>query len=175
MRERAPAPAVNVHVPKDRVSGLNQSFAFVEFLTEEDAEYAIRIMNMIKLFGKPMRVNKAASARKNTDGSEAFAANLFIGNLHPDVDEKTLYDTFTAFGVIVQTPKVRHRRSARGSLRRRARTAAPDRVASRARSPPPPPPRPSSPGRAPACLGGRRSLHRLGATTKRATPRALDS
>jgi len=26
--------------------------------------------------------------------------------LDPDVDEKMLYDTFSAFGVIVQTPKV---------------------------------------------------------------------
>jgi splicing factor 3B subunit 4 len=30
----------------------------VEFLTEEDADYAIKIMNMIKLYGKPIRVNK---------------------------------------------------------------------------------------------------------------------
>jgi RNA recognition motif-containing protein len=33
-------------------------------------------------------------------------ANLFIGNLDPEVDEKLLYDTFSAFGVIMQTPKV---------------------------------------------------------------------
>lgn len=31
---------------------------------------------------------------------------MFIGNLDPDVDEKLLYDTFSAFGVIVQTPKI---------------------------------------------------------------------
>jgi hypothetical protein len=33
-------------------------------------------------------------------------ANLFIGNLSPDVDEKLLYDTFSAFGVIITTPKI---------------------------------------------------------------------
>ncbi|CAM9128354.1 unnamed protein product, partial [Ectocarpus fasciculatus] len=33
-------------------------------------------------------------------------ANLFIGQLDPDVDEKMLYDTFSAFGFITQTPKV---------------------------------------------------------------------
>jgi splicing factor 3B subunit 4 len=33
-------------------------------------------------------------------------ATLFIGNLDPDVDEKLLYDTFSAFGMIVNTPKV---------------------------------------------------------------------
>jgi len=33
-------------------------------------------------------------------------ANAFIGNLDPEIDEKLLYDTFSAFGVILQTPKV---------------------------------------------------------------------
>jgi RNA recognition motif-containing protein len=33
-------------------------------------------------------------------------ANVFIGNLDSEVDEKLLYDTFSAFGVILQTPKV---------------------------------------------------------------------
>lgn len=36
-------------------------------------------------------------------------ANLFIGNLDPDVDEKLLYDTFSAFGGISGAPKVRVR------------------------------------------------------------------
>ena len=33
-------------------------------------------------------------------------ANVFIGNLDPEIDEKLLYDIFSAFGVILQTPKV---------------------------------------------------------------------
>lgn len=33
-------------------------------------------------------------------------ATLFIGNLDPEVDEKMLYDTFSAFGLIVHTPKI---------------------------------------------------------------------
>lgn len=59
-------------------------------------------MNMIKLYGKPVRVNKASAHQKNLD----VGANVFIGNLDPEVDEKLLYDTFSAFGVILQTPKV---------------------------------------------------------------------
>ena len=79
-----------------------QGFAFIEFLSEDDAEYAVKIMNMIKMYGKVIRVNKAAADKKQFD----IGANLFIGNLDPEVDEKLLYDTFSAFGVIVQTPKV---------------------------------------------------------------------
>ena len=39
--------AVNVHLPKDRVSGNHQCFGFVEFMSEDDAEYAIKVLNMI--------------------------------------------------------------------------------------------------------------------------------
>ncbi|KAJ3226270.1 hypothetical protein HK099_005267 [Clydaea vesicula] len=59
-------------------------------------------MTMVKLFGKPIRVNKATSDKKEMD----IGATLFIGNLDPDVDEKLLYDTFSAFGVLISTPKV---------------------------------------------------------------------
>lgn len=112
-------PVVNVHIPKDKVSGAHSGFGFVEFFGEEDAEYAIRIMvrphhargglatharpqNMVKLFGKPIRVNKAQRTARSSD----VGANLFIGNLDPDVDEKLLYDTFSAFGTIISTPKL---------------------------------------------------------------------
>ncbi|XP_022902448.1 splicing factor 3B subunit 4 [Onthophagus taurus] len=95
-------PLVNVHMPKDRVTMMHQGYGFVEFMGEEDADYAIKIMNMIKLYGKPIRVNKASAHQKNLD----VGANIFIGNLDPEVDEKLLYDTFSAFGVILQTPKI---------------------------------------------------------------------
>lgn len=49
---------MNVHLPKDRISMSHQGYGFCEFLTEEDAEYACKIMNQIKLWGKPIRVNK---------------------------------------------------------------------------------------------------------------------
>ena len=40
-------------MPKDRVTQTHQGYGFVEFLSEEDADYAIKILNMIKLYGKP--------------------------------------------------------------------------------------------------------------------------
>nr|CAD1835379.1 unnamed protein product [Ananas comosus var. bracteatus] len=95
-------PVVNVYVPKDRVTNLHQGYGFVEFRSEEDADYAIKILNMIKIYGKPIRVNKASQDKKSLD----VGANLFVGNLDPDVDEKLLYDTFSAFGVIVTNPKI---------------------------------------------------------------------
>jgi len=61
-----------------------------------------KVLNMIKLHGKPIRVNKASSNTRSQD----VGANLFIGNLDPEVDEKVLYDLFSAFGVILQPPKI---------------------------------------------------------------------
>ncbi|TFK69622.1 hypothetical protein BDN72DRAFT_897107 [Pluteus cervinus] len=95
-------PVVNVHLPKDRVSMAHQGYGFCEFLTEEDAEYACKIMNQIKLWGKPIRVNKASSDKKQLD----VGANLFVGNLDENVDERLLYDTFSAFGLMATTAKI---------------------------------------------------------------------
>lgn len=53
--------AVNVHVPRDRITQSHQGYGFVEFMSEDDADYAIKIMNMIKLYGKPIRVNKVSA------------------------------------------------------------------------------------------------------------------
>ena len=37
---------------------------------------------------------------------QSLGANVFVGNLAPEVDEKLLYDTFSAFGVILSHPKI---------------------------------------------------------------------
>jgi len=96
-------PVSNVHIPKDKVTGGHSGYGFVEFRAEEDAEYAIKVMNMIKLHGKALKVNKASQDKNNRLD---IGANIFVGNLDPEVDEKLLYDTFSAFGGIQQTPKV---------------------------------------------------------------------
>jgi splicing factor 3B subunit 4 len=102
----------------------HQGYGFCEFLTEEDAEYACKIMNQIKLFGKPIRVNKVCAnlsthrtsvinaflfARRKASSDRKpleIGANLFIGNLDPAVDERLLYETFSHFGTLTNTAKV---------------------------------------------------------------------
>lgn len=36
-------PVVNVHVPKDKLTQQHMGFGFVEFKSEQDAEYAIKV------------------------------------------------------------------------------------------------------------------------------------
>lgn len=95
---------VNVHLPKDRVTQTHQGYGFVEFISEEDAEYAARIMNQVRLYGKPIRVNKASADKQKT---VEVGAELFVGNLDPMVTEQVLYDTFSRFGTLISVPKVR--------------------------------------------------------------------
>ena len=106
-------PVVTIHMPRDKITNehqvilifyeilifLDQGYGFVEFRSEEDADYAIKIMHMIKLYGKPIKVNKASQDKR----TQEVGANLFIGNLDPEVDEKMLYDTFSSFGMILST------------------------------------------------------------------------
>ena len=98
----------NVHMPKDKLTGLHGGYGFIEFLDVIDADYAITIMTMVKLYGRPLRVSKSSLDKKTGTGSSLdVGANLFIGNLDPnDVDDKLLYDTFSAFGTIVRPPKI---------------------------------------------------------------------
>jgi len=95
---------VNVHLPKDRVTQTHQGYGFVEFTSEEDADYAAKIMNQVRLYGKPIRVNKASADKQK---SVEIGAELFIGNLDPMVDERVLWETFSRFGTLVSPPKVR--------------------------------------------------------------------
>jgi hypothetical protein len=117
-----------LRVPVSRILGLREHTMSRELIwrwhrTEDDAEFACKIMNQIKLYGKPIRVNKvrpsapramgyvadsvvhvqASSDRKQID----IGANLFVGNLDPNVDERMVFDTFMSFGTLVQPAKVR--------------------------------------------------------------------
>nr|POE56671.1 splicing factor 3b subunit 4 [Quercus suber] len=102
-------PIINVHLPKDRVTQTHQGYGFVEFASEEDADYAAKIMNQIRLWGKPIRVNKASADKRGPDGTgsgQGVGAELFVGNLDGLVDEKTLWDTFSRFGPLMAPPKI---------------------------------------------------------------------
>ena len=62
---------------------------------------------MTRLHGRLLKVFKAGQGAAKPGAKDApregdVGANLFIGNLDPGVDEKALYDLFSAFGHIPQ-------------------------------------------------------------------------
>lgn len=54
-------------MPRDRITQQHQNYGFVEFMGEDDADYAIKIMNMIKVYGKPIRVNKVSKGHLGSE------------------------------------------------------------------------------------------------------------
>ncbi len=56
-------PAVSVNMPRDKITQLHQGYAFCEFQDSDTADYAVRLMNMIKLYGKQLRINKVGHLR----------------------------------------------------------------------------------------------------------------
>jgi splicing factor 3B subunit 4 len=97
-------PVVSVHLPKDRVSQTHQGYGFCEFQTEEDADYAVKVMNGIKLFGRPIRVNKASADKKAVIN---VGADLHVSGLDPSIDERQLLNIFSTFGPLMAPPRVR--------------------------------------------------------------------
>lgn len=91
----------SVYMPKDKLMGSHNGYGFVEFYEIVDADYAIALMNMIRLFGRPLRVSKSALQDQPV---KEIGAKLFVGNLDPnDVNEQLLYDTFSAFGKLMKS------------------------------------------------------------------------
>lgn len=95
-------PVKHVYIPRDRITGQTQGYSFVEFKNEMDAIYATKVLNMVRLYAKPLRMQQASTDKRSMD----IGANLFVGNLSQEVDEKLLYDTFSAFGAIIETPHI---------------------------------------------------------------------
>ena len=97
-----------MHIPRDKITNEHQGYGFVEFKTEEDADYSIKILHFVKLFGKPLKVNKAGQDKR----TQEVGANIFVGNLSDNVDEKMLRDVFISFGIVLATKIMRDPESA---------------------------------------------------------------
>lgn len=96
------APVRHVYIPRDRITGSHFGYGFCEFLSPLDAQYATKILNMLPLFSKRIRISQSTVDRRSQD----VGANLFIGNLVEEVDEKLLHDAFSAFGPLIDAPYI---------------------------------------------------------------------
>jgi len=61
-------------------------------------------MHMIKLYGKPIKLHKASQDNR----TQEVGANIFVGNLSEEVDEKSLKDIFSEFRVVLSTKIMRN-------------------------------------------------------------------
>lgn len=82
-------------------------YAYVNYVTSLDAhaaEKAIELLSYTPVKGRPMRV---MWADRNADARKTGVGNIFVKGLNPDIDSRTLHDTFEVFGAITSAKVAR--------------------------------------------------------------------
>ncbi|CAN6194665.1 unnamed protein product [Urochloa humidicola] len=92
------AAVATARICRDNISRTSLGYGYVNFHSHEDAVRALEALNFAPLNGKTIRLmfsNRDPSMRKSG------RANVFVKNLEPSIDSKSLYDLFSSFGTIL--------------------------------------------------------------------------
>ncbi|KAG9464885.1 hypothetical protein GDO78_019244 [Eleutherodactylus coqui] len=89
---------LSIRVCRDRVTRQSLGYGYINFQELADAERALDTMNFDVIKGKPVRI---MWSQRDPSLHKSAVGNIFIKNLDKSIDNKALYNTFSAFGNIL--------------------------------------------------------------------------
>ncbi|KAG1466044.1 hypothetical protein G6F46_000274 [Rhizopus delemar] len=88
----------SVQVCRDSVTNQSLGYAHINFYTPQDCSAAFENLNHSKIDGTTYRL---MISERETTKRVSGAGNIILKNLHPNVDNKSLYDTFSRWGNVI--------------------------------------------------------------------------
>jgi len=91
-------PVASIRICRDTITKRSLGYGYVNFHNVQDAERALDTMNFNDIQSRPCRI---MWSQRDPHLRKSGVGNIFVKNLPPSIDNKSLFDLFSVFGNIL--------------------------------------------------------------------------